>query len=296
MTTLEISYSSLEPLSLIIATDLHYLAPELTDHGSFFEQFIEDGDGKSMKYSNELVDAFVNQVVEQKPDALILSGDLTFNGELLSHQALAKKLHRIRENDIPIFVIPGNHDLENPMALTFDGLKLYEKYNVLCNLSGHIHLQHIEQSPSGFIEFVTSSLITSPIQYGTLVLKDFSIDYKTVPVDVSGWAKKNGLTNPDLLNFAKYAQMFFWNTSFRKAEQELSSNINIHNKRILAEFFADINTAYFAGRTDTIDQKEELVAEWVQQSSFLSTYLESISDDGFQNHNEYSFYFGDKTE
>ena len=175
-------------------------------------------------------------------------------------------------------------------------LTLYEKYNVLCNLSGHIHLQHIEQSPSGFIEFVTSSLITSPIQYGTLVLKDFSIDYKTVPVDVSGWAKKNGLTNPDLLNFAKYAQMFFWNTSFRKAEQELSSNINIHNKRILAEFFADINTAYFAGRTDTIDQKEELVAEWVQQSSFLSTYLKSISDDGFQNHNEYSFYLGDETK
>ena len=126
----EISYSSLEPLSLIIATDLHYLAPELTDHGSFFEQFIEDGDGKSMKYSNELVDAFVNQVVEQKPDALILSGDLTFNGELLSHQALAKKLHRIRENDIPIFVIPGNHDLENPMALTFDGEKYHSTQNI----------------------------------------------------------------------------------------------------------------------------------------------------------------------
>ena len=107
--------------TLITATDLQYLAPSLTDHGAFFNQLIENSDGKTMAYSDELMDAFVDQVISRKPDALILSGDLTFNGEYESHEALVQKLNRINAAGIPVFVLPGNHDLNNRSAVRFEG-------------------------------------------------------------------------------------------------------------------------------------------------------------------------------
>ena len=75
-----------DPVTLLVATDLHYLAPELTDHGPCFERSITHGDGKVMAYSEELVEAFVTQVIDRHPDALILSGDLSFNGARKSHE------------------------------------------------------------------------------------------------------------------------------------------------------------------------------------------------------------------
>ena len=49
----------------------------------------------------------------------MLSGDLTFNGEKLSHQRLARKLQVLTEAGIDVWVIPGNHDLNNASAASF---------------------------------------------------------------------------------------------------------------------------------------------------------------------------------
>ena len=106
---------------LICATDLHYLAPALTDHGPFFTALTEEGDGKLMRYIEELTDAFLDEVRQQQPEALILTGDLTFNGALLSHTALAEKLRALEGEGVPVYVLPGNHDLDNPGAAAFSG-------------------------------------------------------------------------------------------------------------------------------------------------------------------------------
>lgn len=36
-----------EPLTLVVATDLHYLAPELHDQGERFQRLIEESDGQA---------------------------------------------------------------------------------------------------------------------------------------------------------------------------------------------------------------------------------------------------------
>ena len=41
---------------LMVASDLHYLSPSLTDHGSCFTELVRNGDGKVMEYSQELVE------------------------------------------------------------------------------------------------------------------------------------------------------------------------------------------------------------------------------------------------
>ncbi|MFA5585273.1 MAG: hypothetical protein WDA02_01830 [Saccharofermentanales bacterium] len=43
------------PLSLFIASDPHYLSPQMTDYGEGFMDLIERGDGKVIHYTPEIV-------------------------------------------------------------------------------------------------------------------------------------------------------------------------------------------------------------------------------------------------
>ena len=105
----------------IVATDIHYLARSLTDGGSGFQYMVEHGDGKVVTYVEPIVDAFVEEVIQKKPDVLILSGDLTLDGERKSHVELAEKLRTVTAAGIPVLVIPGNHDINNRHAAAFQG-------------------------------------------------------------------------------------------------------------------------------------------------------------------------------
>ena len=87
--------------------------------GERFQRLIEQSDGKLTEESEALVDQFVQEMLQKKPQAVLLSGDLTFNGEKLSHQRLAQKLQGLTEAGIDVWVIPGNHDLNNPSAASF---------------------------------------------------------------------------------------------------------------------------------------------------------------------------------
>lgn len=107
--------------TIMLATDLHYISSALTDHGPYFTAMLERADGKVTAYCEELICAFVDEVIAAAPDALILSGDLTFNGAKLSHEDLVRRLAPIREAGIPVFAIPGNHDLNNRSAASFSG-------------------------------------------------------------------------------------------------------------------------------------------------------------------------------
>ena len=62
-------------------SDIHYLTPALTDDGPSFQAAVEADDGKLTGYTPQLLEAFIDEVIELHPDALVLGGDVTFNGE-----------------------------------------------------------------------------------------------------------------------------------------------------------------------------------------------------------------------
>lgn len=113
------------PVTLAVATDLHYLTPSLVETGEFFTYKYMTGDGKQLNYSEEITEAFIQNVLEVHPQTLILTGDLTVNGEKASHEALAEKLLRLREAGIQVLVLPGNHDINNAYAFGYGTEKLY---------------------------------------------------------------------------------------------------------------------------------------------------------------------------
>lgn len=114
-----------EPINFFVATDIHYLSKELTDNGKAYESYVKSGDGKQLNYIDEIVDAFTLDIEKRKPDFLVISGDLTSNGEEKSHLDLAKKLSYIESLGTSVYVIPGNHDVLNPFARKFKGDNQY---------------------------------------------------------------------------------------------------------------------------------------------------------------------------
>lgn len=378
-----------------IAADPHYLSPALTDQGPYFQRMLENADGRVTMYMDELMEALVEEAIAQKPDALILPGDVTFNGERQSHIDLAAKLQRVSDAGVPVLILPGNHDLENANASCYQGnerqrvnsvtaaefeeiygglyrgtvlerdpvslsytaelahdlrvllvdvntvdspgaltdatftwveqqledakrcgarviaashqnllahnslfafgcvmggagvlRELYEEYGVLCNLSGHMHIQHIARSEGGCLDIAASALTVSPNQYGVLTLGESGVNYRTQAVDVSGWAAKQGTTNGDLQDFEQFSHDFFEQMLIRQADKSLGDSDDASQ---LASFYAQVNIAYFAGRMDALDWDDGLYDQWQEHASFTRHYLESIAEDGFRDHTTFSF-------
>lgn len=110
-----------QPTSIIFASDMHYMSPSLTDYGKAFQELADDGDGKVECYMTQIWQAFADEVIALKPDALVLSGDLTLNGEWMNHEEFAARLGALKDAGITVLVIPGNHDINNPYATSYFG-------------------------------------------------------------------------------------------------------------------------------------------------------------------------------
>lgn len=109
------------PPVLYIASDLHYQSAETTDYGTAYQRFVASSDGKVVSYLPQILDALIDETILARPDALLLTGDITMNGEQINHQELAEKLHRLTEAGVPVLVIPGNHDINDRWASVYFG-------------------------------------------------------------------------------------------------------------------------------------------------------------------------------
>ena len=107
--------------TIMVVSDLHYCSPSLYEGSDLFLRSIAQGDGKMVHKSDVLLDALLLQAQQIRPDVLLLTGDLTFNGEAVSHQELAQHLDLLADQGIAVFVIPGNHDINCRAARAFQG-------------------------------------------------------------------------------------------------------------------------------------------------------------------------------
>ncbi len=129
-----------EDISIFVATDIHYLATGLNDHGKAFETYFAAGDGKQLNYVDEIFSSFMLDIEMKKPDILVISGDLTNNGEKESHMNMASKLANIeKKTGTRVFVIPGNHDIQNPWARGFQGEEQYITDSISANEFANIY-------------------------------------------------------------------------------------------------------------------------------------------------------------
>lgn len=108
-------------LRIAVMSDLHYFSPDMIANTADFEHAL-NSDRKLLKESSAILNEMLEQVRADKPDILLVSGDLTKDGEQECHAALAKQLQQLQQ-DIPglkIYVINGNHDIRNYNAKNFN--------------------------------------------------------------------------------------------------------------------------------------------------------------------------------
>ena len=108
-------------LRIAVMSDLHYLSPDMIADTADFEHAL-NSDRKLLKESSAILYEKFEQVRADKPDILLVSGDLTKDGEQECHAALAKQLQQLQQ-DVPglkIYVINGNHDIRNYNAKNFN--------------------------------------------------------------------------------------------------------------------------------------------------------------------------------
>ena len=103
-------------------TDLHYYANEVIgSYGKHYERACM-ADEKCTDESGAIVDAAFKAMAEDKDnEVIIISGDLTCNGEKASHDELVKKLQKLKDAGKRIFVTCATHDYDN-------GARCYTEY------------------------------------------------------------------------------------------------------------------------------------------------------------------------
>ena len=112
-------------IRIVVFSDPHVMAPELlVSEGEAWTNYIS-GQRKMVDYSQALFDEMVAKIKDEiKPDLVLMTGDLTKDGEQLSHKYVISKLDELRKVGIQTLVIPGNHDRgaqAQANAVSFDG-------------------------------------------------------------------------------------------------------------------------------------------------------------------------------
>lgn len=105
-------------LRIAVFSDPHYFHPSLIVEGAAFDSFLVK-DGKLIGESDAILRAAVEMIINEAPDVLLVPGDLTNTGELVSHQQFASYLEILENEGIKVYVVPGNHDIRNPDAQRF---------------------------------------------------------------------------------------------------------------------------------------------------------------------------------
>ena len=108
-------------LRIAVMSDDHYLSPSMIRDTEDYKTAL-NSDRKMFAESDAILRTLLDAVRQDKPDVLLLSGDLTKDGEQECHKALAKQLKQLQK-EVPgmkVYVINGNHDIRNSDALNFN--------------------------------------------------------------------------------------------------------------------------------------------------------------------------------
>jgi len=112
-----------------VISDAHLYDRSLGTSGEAFAAYLAD-DRKLLVESEEILSAAVERIISEAPKFVLVCGDATKDGELVCHRLFASYMERIEQRGIAVYLIPGNHDINNPHAVRYLGEKSERVENV----------------------------------------------------------------------------------------------------------------------------------------------------------------------
>ncbi len=102
-----------------VISDPHlYYAAALGAEGEAFAEEIAY-DRKMVVESADIIGEALRRVRSSGVQFLLVPGDLTQEGERVNHERFASLLADVERSGVPVYVLPGNHDILNPDAAAF---------------------------------------------------------------------------------------------------------------------------------------------------------------------------------
>lgn len=215
-----------------LISDPHLIASSLHDEGPVFQRMQETAAGKDIKYQEFALRAFVRKVIAAKPTALIITGDLTFNGAHASAERLAQILAPLEINGIALLVLPGNHDIFDGWARRFSG-------------SREIRVPQI--SPADWRRIFACSYQHAAAQDKHSLAYSVSLSsYRLIFADSNIYGQKVSLSHPITNGRIEKEQLLFIKQELQKAQQKkqhvlffMHHNLYRHNDIIYGGFVLD---------------------------------------------------------
>ena len=107
-------------LSFVVFSDPHLYNPLLGMEGDALEAYLAY-DRKLLRESTEILEAAIEEIMHEQSSIVLVPGDLTKDGERVSHELMADYLDRMEDAGKQVYVIPGNHDVDNGHAYKYSG-------------------------------------------------------------------------------------------------------------------------------------------------------------------------------
>lgn len=107
-------------VNFFVLTDPHLYDSTLGANGAAFEQYIAY-DRKMITESQAILESVVKDIIKSHVRYVLVPGNLTKAGEEQCHYLIVDYLSRIEASGKRVFVIPGNHDIDNPHSFSYPG-------------------------------------------------------------------------------------------------------------------------------------------------------------------------------
>ncbi len=104
----------------VVLSDLHFYDKTLGTSGSAFQTYL-DADRKLLVLSDELLNTAVEKILQENARFVLIPGDLTKDGEKINHEGVIKILKKLESSGLSVYVVPGNHDINNGAAVQYQG-------------------------------------------------------------------------------------------------------------------------------------------------------------------------------
>ncbi len=104
---------AMTPLTLTVLTDTHYYCKENGTSGKAYD-IANSKSQKLLAESSEVLETAFEQIISDKEsDIVLISGDVTNNGELNAHAEFIEMLRGLKRNGKRVYVITATHDFRN---------------------------------------------------------------------------------------------------------------------------------------------------------------------------------------
>jgi 3',5'-cyclic AMP phosphodiesterase CpdA len=110
--------ASYPPVRFAVISDPHLYDTALGIEGPAFQEYM-DSDRKLLPESREILSEALQRVESLSVSFLLIPGDLTKDGEEQDHLLMARQLAALAGKGTKVYVVPGNHDILNPHAVSY---------------------------------------------------------------------------------------------------------------------------------------------------------------------------------